>query len=209
MLLALPTQEANWLSLSRVIQKSDFDDIGTEKELMTSEHWNLTIDECHKTYFLPQDCSKALQASNTKLWNTLLLVHDFSMVVEAKRAKKAGDVGQLMLIWKKWCLICQALPWITNYSSYLPRTSLLITVILLPSLRNYLQRNLLISPSGRKDHFVAKEFWLEVQNYWLKFLYNKSGSGTHVENLKDAFCITFSWWVLNMHLHLLTPKPKR
>jgi hypothetical protein len=50
-----------------------------------------------------------------------------------------------------------------------------------------LRHNLLISPSGRKDHFVAKDFWLEVQNCWLKFLYNKSGSGTQIENLKDVF----------------------
>jgi hypothetical protein len=154
---------------------------------MTSESWNSTINKCYEEYFSPQACNKALQGSNTKLQNTLLLVHDFSTAVEAKRAMKAGDVGQLMLIWKKWCLMCQALPGITNYSSYLPRNVLLLTVILLPSLRKFLRHNLLISPSGCKDHFLAKDFWPEVQNYWLKFLYNKSGSGTHIESLKDIF----------------------
>jgi hypothetical protein len=114
-------------------------------------------------------------------------VHDFSTLVEAKRAMKAGDVGRLMLFWKKWCLMCQDLPGITNYSFYLPRNVLLLTVILPPSLRKFLPHNLLISPSGCRDHFVAKDFWLEVQNYWLKFLYNKSGSGTHIESLKDIF----------------------
>ncbi|PLW52931.1 hypothetical protein PCANC_05777 [Puccinia coronata f. sp. avenae] len=88
--------EANAYHFLRVILKSDCDDIGTEKELMKSESWNSTIDECYKTYFSPQACIKSVQGSNTKLQNTLLLVHDFSAVVEAKRSMKAGDVGRLI-----------------------------------------------------------------------------------------------------------------
>jgi hypothetical protein len=116
-----------------------------------------------------------------------MMLHDFSTVVEAKRSMKAGDVGRLRIVWSKWCLMTQALPGITNYSSYLPQMVLLLTVILPPSMRKYLRHNLLISPTGRLNHFVAKDFWLEIQNYWLKYFYNRCGNGTQIERLRDMF----------------------
>ncbi|KAA1133952.1 hypothetical protein PGTUg99_033327 [Puccinia graminis f. sp. tritici] len=95
----------------------------------------------------------------------------------AIRSMKAGDVGRLMIVWKKWCVMAQSIQKITNYLSYLPQMVLLLMVALPPSLSKYLRHNLLMSPLGRPDHFVAKDFWLEEQNYWLKFLHAKSGIG--------------------------------
>ncbi|EFP76793.2 uncharacterized protein PGTG_02254 [Puccinia graminis f. sp. tritici CRL 75-36-700-3] len=129
--------------------------------------------------------SEAAGQECPKLSNTLLQLHDFSTVVEAKRSMRAGDVGRLLLIWKKWSLMSQALRGITNYSSYLPRMVLLLTVISPPSMSTYLKHNLLFSPTGRRNHFVAKDQWLEVQNYWLKFLFNRSGNGTNIDRLRD------------------------
>jgi hypothetical protein len=100
---------------------------------------------------------------------------------------KAGDVGRLMLVWKKWSLMSQSLVGLTNYSSYLPRMVILLTVILPAALRKYLQHNLLFSPTGRKDHFVAKDFWLEIQNSRLKYFYNNTGNGTKIDRLRDLY----------------------
>ncbi|PLW51904.1 hypothetical protein PCASD_00815 [Puccinia coronata f. sp. avenae] len=56
------------------------------------------------------------------------------------------------------------------------------------------RHNLLVSPSGRKDHFTSKDQHLETQNFWLKVFYNRSGSGTKVARLEEMFS-------LNMPLH--------
>jgi hypothetical protein len=101
----------------------------------------------------------------------------------------AGDVGRLLLIWKKWSIMTQAMKGITNYSSYLPRMVLMLTIILPPDMRTYLKHNLLISPTGRDDHFVAKDYWLEIQNYWIKFLFNNNGTGTQIDRLRDVFSV--------------------
>ncbi|POW03957.1 hypothetical protein PSHT_11421 [Puccinia striiformis] len=72
---------------------------------------------------------------------------------------------------------------------YCLRLVLLLTVVLPPSMRTYLSHNLLFSPSVRKDHFVAKDQWLEVKNYWLKFLFNKHGKGTQIDRLCRQFSV--------------------
>jgi hypothetical protein len=102
---------------------------------------------------------------------------------------KAGDVGRLIIVWKKWWLMSQSLSGMTNYSSYLPRMVLLLTVLLPHDLQKFLQHNLLFSPSGRKNHFVAKDYHLETFNAWLKFFYNNTGNGTQIERLKEVYSL--------------------
>ncbi|PLW22851.1 hypothetical protein PCASD_14567 [Puccinia coronata f. sp. avenae] len=159
--------------------------LGSEKVQLPTETWHSIIEECYVDYCTPKARWAAAADKDTKLSNTLMLFHDFSTVVEAKRLMKAGDVGRLMLIWKKWSIMCQSLNGLNHYATYLSRTVLLLDRILPVSMRRYLRHNLLISPSGRPGHFVAKDFWLEIQNYWLKFFFNKSGQGTQVEKLKN------------------------
>lgn len=114
-------------------------------------------------------------------------MQDFSTVIEANRAMKAGDVGRLLRIWKMWSIMTQSLPGLTHYSAYLPRLVLLLTVVLPPSLAKLIRHNLLVSPSGRPNHFVAKDFLLETNNYWLKYFFNRAGVGTQIERLKELF----------------------
>jgi hypothetical protein len=155
-----------------------------------TERWNSIVDQCYDRFFSPQARSAAAtEGTCPKLRNTMLRMHDFSTVVEAKRSMKAGDVGRLMLIWKKWSLMAQALKGITNYSTYLPRMVLMLTVVLPPALSKYMRHNLLMSPSGRPEHFVAKDYWLEIQNYWIKFLFNNNGTGTQIEQLRNVFSV--------------------
>ncbi|KAI7958836.1 hypothetical protein MJO28_002627 [Puccinia striiformis f. sp. tritici] len=180
----------------RVIMKTNCKPGTEERVKLPTAKWNAIVDECYST-FCTRQARKAAKALNCpRLYNTLLMLHDFSTVVEAKPSMKAGDIGRLLSVWKKWSLMAQALPGITNYSSYLPRQVLLLTVILPPSLRKYLRHNLLMSPTGRKDHFVAKDFWLEIQNYWLKFLYNRSGMGINIDQLRDVFSLNITMTML-------------
>jgi hypothetical protein len=161
--------------------------LGEEKHVIPTNKWNKIFNQCYETYCTASARKAAESRDCPKLHNTLVQLHDFSSVVEAKRIMKAGDVGRLMIVWKKWCVMAQSIKKITNYSSYLPRTVILLSGGLNPSLSKYLRHNLLISPTGRDNHFVAKEFWLEIQNYWIKYFYNKSGIGTQIDCLQDIF----------------------
>lgn len=106
----------------------------------------------------------------------ILRLRDFATVVEAQRAMSAGDIGRLMDIWKRWSVMVQGVVGLTHYSNYLPRLIRLLTTVLPAELSRVIRHSLLLSPSGRKGHFVAKDFFLEVQNYWLKYFYNNSVS---------------------------------
>jgi hypothetical protein len=164
-------------------------EVGEKQITIPTEQWNEIVNECYSQFCSPEARRMALKQGQTKRSNTLIQLHDFSSVVEAKRSMRSGDIGRLLLVWKKWSLMTQGLKGLTNYSSYLPRMVLMLTEILSPALRKYLSHNLLFSPSGRSEHFVAKDQWLECQNYWLKFVYNNTGNGTKIDRLRDLFSV--------------------
>ncbi|KAA1138597.1 hypothetical protein PGTUg99_030614 [Puccinia graminis f. sp. tritici] len=179
--------EASLYYCLRLVMKTEFQDIGEKRTTIPTDQWNDIVETCYQRFCSPEARSAAALDKNTKLSNTLIMMHDFSSVVEAKRSMSSGDIGRLMNVWKKWCLMTQGLKGLTNYSSYLPRMVLLLNEILPPALGKFLKHNLLFSPTGRKDHFVAKDNYLECQNYWLKYVYNNTGNGTKIDRLRDLF----------------------
>ncbi|KNF05647.1 hypothetical protein PSTG_01050 [Puccinia striiformis f. sp. tritici PST-78] len=181
--------EATLYYCLRVILKKEHVHLGAERATLPTEKWNAVVNECYERFCSPEARRKAANLECPKLSNTLIQLHDFSSVVEAKRSMRAGDIGRLTNVWKKWCLMTQGLTGLTNYLSYLPRQVLMLTQFLPPALQKYLSHNLLISPSGRSNHFVAKDFWLEVKNYWLKFIFNNTGKGTVVDRLRELFSV--------------------
>ncbi|OAV96595.1 hypothetical protein PTTG_26274 [Puccinia triticina 1-1 BBBD Race 1] len=185
----------------RVITKTTGKAVPQSPEEISTEDWNALINKCYNMFFSSEARRTAAARKCPKLHNTLVMLHDFSSVVEASRAMKAGDVRRLMIVWKKWCFMTRSLSGSTNYSSYLPRMVLVLTVILPAALRKYLQDNLLFSPTGRKDHFVAKDFWLEIQNSRLKYFYNNTGNGTKIDCLRDIYSLNIQ--ILHELLHSL------
>ncbi|POW07051.1 hypothetical protein PSTT_08563 [Puccinia striiformis] len=184
--------EATLYYCLRVTMKNENEVLSEERVTLPTTRWNSIVNECYERFCSPQARRVAAEADCPKLSNTLIQLHDFSSVVEAKRSMKAGDIGRLMNVWKKWCLMSQGLTSLTNYSSYLPRMVLLLTKILPPALQKYLCHNLLMSPSGQPNHFVAKDEWLELQNYWIKFLFNQTGNGTKIERLREIFSLNIT-----------------
>ncbi|EFP92573.2 uncharacterized protein PGTG_18705 [Puccinia graminis f. sp. tritici CRL 75-36-700-3] len=136
----------------RVVMKNNNHNLTSDKLRIPTGQWEGIVNECYDRFLSPQARSAAAAKgpSHHKLSNTLVQLHDFSTVVEAKRAMKARDIGRLS---------------------------------------KYLKHNLLISPSGRPGHFVAKDYWLEIQNYWIKFLYNNNGTGTQLDRLRNVFLL--------------------
>jgi hypothetical protein len=132
--------------------------------------------------------SKVSQGSVTHS-NMLLRIRDFATIIEARNAMKAGDPGRLMYMWRRWAVMGQGIPHLPHYSKHLPRLILLLEVVLPPSLAKVVMSTLLINPTGKANSFVATDFFLEIQNYWLKYFFNHSGIGTNIERLKDVFSI--------------------
>ncbi|POV96090.1 hypothetical protein PSHT_15319 [Puccinia striiformis] len=149
------TMEATLYYCLRVVMNNNNEILGDERVTLSTERWNAVVEDCYERFCSPHARREAAKAACPKLSNTLVQLHDFSSVVEAKRSMKSGDLTQ----------------------------------ILPPDLRKYLCHNLLISPSGRSNHFVAKDEWLKCQNYWIKFLFNQTGNGTSIDRLRDLFSI--------------------
>ncbi|KAI7967511.1 hypothetical protein MJO29_000788 [Puccinia striiformis f. sp. tritici] len=162
--------------------------ISTEEKIMRpSSELVQVIDDCYERFFSPDSRRKALLEKNTKKYNLIVRLRDFATVVECNNAMRAGDVGRLLNIWCRWTIMAQGITGLTNYGIHLPRMLLLLTKVLPPGLRKVLQHSLLICPSGRPGHFVAKDFYLEVQNYWLKYFFNRTGTGTDISRMMNVF----------------------
>ncbi|KAI7943747.1 hypothetical protein MJO28_011275 [Puccinia striiformis f. sp. tritici] len=205
--------EATLFHCLRVIMKIEGQPIRDTLPTIPTSRWNQVIDDCYLKYCSPaarrqayEKCrvDKSMQHrkldeteldevkkrhKQSKLSNLLVRLHEFSTVVEANRAMKQGDIGRLINIWRMWSVMSQSLPGLTHYATYLPRLVILLTKVLPPSLSKFFQHSMLVSPSGRPGHFVAKDFFLENHNYWLKFFYNRGDIGTQVERLKELFSL--------------------
>lgn len=134
------------------------------------------VDKTYNLLFSGEALLKAQDAKDNRKIALLLRACDFASVIEAKRAMSAGDVGRLMSMWKFWSVMIQGIKGLTHYSKILPQVVAMLTKTLPEPITHVLKHNLLIAPSGRPNHFVAKDFFLEVQNYWLKFFYNNAVS---------------------------------
>lgn len=134
------------------------------------------VEQTYEAFFSGHALLKAREQEDDRKSALLLRLRDFATIVEAKRAMSAGDIGRVMMMWKMWSVMIQGMKGLTHYSKYLPQVVAMLTTTLPEPLAHVLKHNMLIAPSGRKNHFVAKDFYLEVQNYWLKFFYNHSVS---------------------------------
>ncbi|KAI7944203.1 hypothetical protein MJO28_011731, partial [Puccinia striiformis f. sp. tritici] len=193
--------------------------IPDEKVVMTSEKTKEVVNKCYQQFFSPEALELADQeppleeddnddnendesdnsttsANSAKsesgehgLINLLLRLRDFASVVECDRAMRAGDIGRVLNICTRWSVMANGMTCLKNYAIHLPRMVLLLTRVLPEGLATTLKHSLLVSPSGRANHFVAKDFYLETQNFWLKYFYNHNGCGTQIDRLKDVFSL--------------------
>ncbi|KAI7949375.1 hypothetical protein MJO28_008196, partial [Puccinia striiformis f. sp. tritici] len=105
---------------------------------------------------------------------------------------RAGDIGRVINMWNRWAVMANGMTGLRNYAIHLPRMVLLLTKVLPEGLATVLRHPLLVCPSGRPNHFVGKDFYLENQNFWLKYFYNHSGIGTEINRLKEVFSLNIS-----------------
>ncbi|OAV92777.1 hypothetical protein PTTG_27538 [Puccinia triticina 1-1 BBBD Race 1] len=156
-----------------------------EKAKLSSQRLNEIVDLCSTQFFSPAALQSASADSATGLKNTLLWLRDFATIIECDHAMRAGDIGRVLNMWKRWTVMAHGIKGLNNYAIYLPRMILLLTKVLPSGLAKTLLHSLLINPTGRPNHFVAKDFFLKNNNFWLKYFYNHSGIGTEICRLKD------------------------
>lgn len=134
------------------------------------------IDECHRMYCSTHSIRQASQSNDGALYNMRLRLRDFGTVIEADDAMRAGDIGRLMSMWKHWSILAQGLTGLSHYALHLPQYILILEEYLPKKLAHVIKHSLLIPSSGREGHWVSKDFYLETQNFWLKYFYNHSVS---------------------------------
>lgn len=188
------------LCIQRVM-KLNVETVVKDRVKMTPERMKVVIDETYNQYFGPEAIPNAKEQCDQKLLRFLLRLQDFATVIEASRAMSAGDVGRMIRMWKRWSVMANGMNRLKHYSNYLPRLIVLLDKTLPNEVADVIKYNLLVCPSGRAGHFVAKDFFLEVQNFWLKFFYNNVGAGTSIKRLRDLYSINVP--LLREFLHQL------
>ncbi|KAA1127474.1 hypothetical protein PGTUg99_037102 [Puccinia graminis f. sp. tritici] len=147
------------------------------------------INSTYTRFFSAKSRVDASKRPSPKLSNLQLRLFDFASVCEANTAMKAGDIGRVMFMWKRWAVMAQGIKKLSNYAVHLPRMIVLMNEILPPGLSKVVRHSLLVAPSARQKHFVAKDLYLEMQNYSLKYFFNHSGRGTEIKRLKDVYSV--------------------
>ena len=147
------------------------------------------IQKTYEQFFSPTAGRMASKAPSPKLSNLIRRLSNFATIVEGNAAMKSGDIGRVMNVWKRWAVLAQGIKKLTQYSIQLPRMIVLLNEVLPCGLGTLIQHMLFIAPSGQQKHFVAKDQYLELQNYWLKYFFNHSGTGTDINRLKNVFSL--------------------
>lgn len=134
------------------------------------------IDQCFDRYMTIEALEQFEEKEDWTLHNMVLRLRDLSTVTECDRAMRDGDIGRVLLMWRRWAIMAQGLKGLSHYGIHLPRYIMILEKYLPPSVSKAIRHSLLIPTAGRTGHWVAKDFYLEIQNYWLKYFYNHSVS---------------------------------
>lgn len=145
-------------------------------DLTKPEDCNRVFEKVWARYFDASALQQAQDARNGTQYNFLLRLKDFATVVEAHEAKRDGDIGRLIWMWKRWSLMAQGLPGLSHYSRHLPRMVLLLEQDLPAPLARAIKHSMLIPSNQRAGHWLATDEYLEVHNCWLKHIYNNTVS---------------------------------
>lgn len=152
------------------------------------------IDECYERYCSPQSAERAKSLGDVVGHNRALRIRDFAAVVECDHAIHCGDVGRSIAMWKMWAMMAHGVNGLQRYALHLTRTVILLEEDLPKPLATIAKHSLIIPSSEVKGHCVAKDFYLETQNYKLKHLHNSA-----VRSPFDLYHLTQENVVLRQH----------
>lgn len=141
-------------------------------DLTKSSDCDKLFDLVWSKYFESSALEAARASTDHAHYNLMLRMRDFATVVEAHDSTRAGDIGRLMAIWKRWAIMAQGMPGMSHYSRHIPRIVMLLEEDLPKPLAHAIKHSLLLPSNERKDHWMALDEFLEVHICWLKHHYN-------------------------------------
>ncbi|KAH9810542.1 hypothetical protein DFH28DRAFT_1131935 [Melampsora americana] len=144
---------------------------------------NKLIELVCRKYFDADALEAARLSEDHTQYNLRLRLRDFATVMEAQEATRAGDIGRLMAMWKRWAVMAQGLPGLSHYSRHIPRLVLLLEEDLPKGLAHAIKHSLLIPSNERDNHWVAMDEFMEIHICWLKHHYDTTGRGTDIDRL--------------------------
>ncbi|OAV86984.1 hypothetical protein PTTG_29630 [Puccinia triticina 1-1 BBBD Race 1] len=122
-----------------------------EKLFMKASDIVSIIDSVYEKFISPQALSKAKNPKAPCLTNMLLLLRDFSSIVECSRAMKAGNIRCVLNIWKRWLVMAMGIQGLTSYAIDLPQ--------MYPLLTKYFYNN---TGMGTKIDWLKDEYSLAI-----------------------------------------------
>lgn len=135
------------------------------------------LEDCFERFFEPATLRKHEEDENWAAYNFQLRLRDFASLVEGDQAMRAGDIGRVFYMMKRWAVMAQGFNGLTHYARQIPRFILLLEEDLPKDLARAIKHSLLLPSSTRANHFIAKDLWLEYCNCWLKHIYNNTVGG--------------------------------
>lgn len=145
-------------------------------DLSKEEDFEKLLNEVWCQYFDTKAIAAALKKKEHTRYNLLMRLHDFATIVEAHEATRAGDIGRLMNMWKRWAIMAQGIPGLPHYSRHIPRIVLLLEEDLPTSLAHAIKHSILIPSNEREDHWLPIDEYQEVHICWLKDVYDNTVS---------------------------------
>lgn len=134
------------------------------------------IDRCYERYLSFDALQESKRDADWTIYNMQLRLRDFASIVEGDNAMRDGDIGRVIRMWKKWSIMAQGMSGLSHCAIHLPRFITILEKNLPRRLAKAIKHSLLIPSAGRGGNWVAKDFYLEIQNFWLKYFYNHSVS---------------------------------
>lgn len=67
------------------------------------------VEECYTRYCLSESRNSKLNEHDGNFHNMKWRIQDFASLVEADMAMREGDVGRMMLMWKRWAILAQGM----------------------------------------------------------------------------------------------------
>lgn len=145
-------------------------------DLSVEDDCNRLLDAVWSQYFDTAAIDLALKKKKHTQYNLMLRLGDFATVMEAHEATRAGDIGRLMNMWKRWAIMAQGVPGPTHYARHIPRIVMLLEEDLPETLAHALKHSMLIPSNDRDDHWLPLDEYQEVHICWLKDVYDNTVS---------------------------------
>lgn len=132
------------------------------------------IEQTFEQYFSARSLRQAKNEGDIRSYNLMLRLRDLATYEEADQATKRGDIGRLILMFKRWSVMAHGAPGLLHYARHIPRLVLLLEHYLPLGLAYVIKHSMMVSARGMRGRFEAKDLVLEHKIFWLKYFLNRA-----------------------------------